>query len=181
MLFRSNSSYSIVVKFDFQGNVVWSVKIDPTENQWYNLYSVELCSDGNLIVLGDDMIVTKLDRTNGNIMWQIKFDDNDYSWNNFAGSTTTDGDYIVAAQEDNNDTVLRVFRLSGMDGSKVWDKKIYTSWQGDVGSMYINDDYEAQSIDVDSTHITLSATRYINSYGDNQAVIIRIQIGRAHV
>jgi len=117
------------------------------------LMSVDLLSDGNVITVDEDGVITKLNSSNGDIMWQVKAD-NGPSWDgDFRGTATPDGDYIITNDEDDNYTQY-VMRVSGSDGTSVWDKRITRTYGGDNGEVTSNDD--GQYIDCNATHLAIA-------------------------
>ena len=149
----NGSRGALVAKYDYEGGPVWAVYIDPPNNTGNALMSVDLLSDGNLITVDEDGIVTKLDKTDGSILWQVKAD-TDPSWDgNFRGTATPDGDYIITNYED-NDYTQYVMRVSGVDGSSVWNKRISRTYGGDNGE--VQADSDAQYIDCNATHLTIA-------------------------
>mgnify|MGYP000879150003 CR=1 FL=1 len=149
----NGSRGGLVIKYDIDGNQQWAVYINPANNTGNALMSVDLLSDGNLITVDEDGVVTKLDKTDGSILWQVKAD-NGPSWDgDFRGTATPDGDYIITNYED-NDYTQYVMRVSGVDGGSVWDKRISRTYGGDNGEVTSNDD--GQYIDCNATHLAIA-------------------------
>lgn len=149
----NGSRGGLVIKYDIDGNQQWAVYINPANNTGNSLMSVDLLSDGNVITVDEDGVITKLDSSNGDIMWQVKAD-NGPSWDgDFRGTATPDGDYIITNYED-NDYTQYVMRVSGSDGTSVWDKRISRTYGGDNGEVTSNDD--GQYIDCNATHLTIA-------------------------
>jgi hypothetical protein len=149
----NGSRGGLVIKYDIDGNQQWAVYINPENNTGNALMSVDLLSDGNVITVDEDGVITKLNSSNGDIMWQVKADDNP-SWDgDFRGTATPDGDYIITNYED-NDYTQYVMRVSGNDGTSVWDKRISRTYGGDNGEVTSNDD--GQYIDCNATHLTIA-------------------------
>jgi hypothetical protein len=148
----NGSRGGLVIKYDIDGNQQWAVYINPANNTGNALMSVDLLSDGNVITVDEDGVITKLNSGNGDIMWQVKAD-NGPSWDgDFRGTATPDGDYIITNYED-NDYTQYVMRVSGSDGSSVWDKRITRTYGGDNGEVTSNDD--GQYIDCNATHLVI--------------------------
>ncbi len=169
----NGSRGSLVAKYDYEGGLVWAVYIDPANNTGNALMSVDLLSDGNLITVDEDGVVTKLDKTDGSILWQVKAD-TDPSWDgDFRGTATPDGDYIITNYEDDNYTQY-VMRVSGSDGSSVWDKRITRTYSGDNGE--INADDDAQYIDCNATHVTIAGRSYPPGGGNQVGLVYSFPI-----
>ncbi len=144
---------SLVVKYDIDGNQQWAVYIDPANNTGNALMSVDLLSDGNVIAVDEDGVVTKLNSSDGSIIWQVKAD-NGPSWDgDFRGTATPDGDYIITNYED-DDYTQYVMRISGSDGSSVWNKRIRRTSDGNNGEVDADDD--SQYIDCNATNLTIT-------------------------
>lgn len=167
-----------VFKFNIAGNLQWSKYVDSDSNTNIELRTVDLTTYGEgqtaAFVMGDDRSVTKLD-SNGDILWQVYT--GDVSLNaDPRGCVTPEGDYIVLFNEDNN-YHLYVTRLSGVDGSVIWQKDIsYHQGYNWNGELYVYDDFDATNIDCDATTISIAGTSYY--YDGNNGVyrgyVIRI-------
>jgi hypothetical protein len=169
----NGSRGSLVAKYDYEGGPVWAVYIDPANNTGNALMSVDLLSDGNVITVDEDGVITKLDSSDGSIMWQVRAD-TDPSWDgDFRGTATPDGDYIITNYEDDNYTQY-VMRVSGSDGSSVWDKRITRTYSGDNGE--INADDDAQYIDCNATHVTITGRTYPPGGGDQVGLVYSFPI-----
>ncbi len=156
----------LVIKFDFLGNQQWAVYIDPSDNTGMDVFSIDLLPDGNLIALGEDGVVTKLNSSNGDIIWQTMIDGGPDWDSQFKGTATLDGDYIFTNYED-DDYTMYVRRVSGTDGSVMWTKQISRYFNGENGEIYPQDDYSAQYIDCNSTHVTIAGSTYLNFNGNS--------------
>ena len=168
----NGSRGSLVVKYDYEGTQVWAVYIDPSDNTGNTLMSVDLLSDGNLITVDEDGVVTKLNSGNGDIIWQVKAD-NGPSWDgDFKGTATPDGDYIITNYED-DDYTQYVMRISGSDGSSVWNKRITRTYGGDNGELNADDD--TQYIDCNSTNLTIAGRTYPPN-GDSTGIVYSFPI-----
>ena len=163
----SGSKGSFIIKYDSSGTEQWAVYVDPISSTGNTVNSIDLLSDGNLITVADDGIVTKLSASDGSIIWQIRIDpNNDISWDSdFRGSATPNGDYIFTNYEDNNYTMY-VICVNGSDGSIQWAKQISRTWGGNNGEIYPQDDYEAQYIDCGPTNVVIGASSYIYLNGN---------------
>ena len=168
---NGNNRSSLVIKHDIAGNQEWAVYIDPANNTGGHVTSVDLLADGNIITVDENGTVTKIDSSDGSIIWQVTIDDGP-SWNNeFRGTATPDGGYILTSDED-SDYTMYVARISGTDGSVEWTKRITRTFGGDTGEIYPQDDYDAQYIDCNSTHVTIAATTYLNNASPEYAGIV---------
>ena len=153
---------AIVVKYDVTGTQQWSVYVDSDNNMGNELTSIDLLSDGNIIVCDEDGTVTKLDSSNGDIMWQMEIDSGP-SWDgNFRGTATPDGNYIFTNYED-NDYTMYVICISGSDGSMIWAKQISRVSGNNNGEIRPENDFDAQYIDCNSTHVTVATSTELNS------------------
>ena len=153
----NGSRGSLVVKYDYEGTQMWAVYIDPSDNTGNSLTSVDLLSDGNLVTVDENGIVTKLDKTDGSILWQVQADTNP-SWDgDFRGTATPDGDYIITNYED-NDYTQYAMRISGSDGTSVWNKRITRTYGGSNGEMQADDN--TQYIDCNATNLTIAGRTY---------------------
>jgi hypothetical protein len=160
-MWNGNNRGSLVIKHDIAGNQEWAVYVDPANNTGGHVTSVDLLADGNIITVDENGTVTKIDSSDGSIIWQVTIDDNP-SWNNeFRGTATPDGGYILTSDED-NDYTLYVARISGNDGSVEWTKRITRTFGGNTGEIGPQNDYDAQYIDCNSTHVTIAANSYLN-------------------
>lgn len=159
---------SFVVKYDVSGVEQWAVHIDPASNTGNSVTSVDLLTDGNLIVVDEEGCVTKLNSSNGSIIWQVRVDpSNNISWNSdFRGTATPDGNYIFTNYED-NDYTLYVMCVSGTNGSEIWSKRITRFFAGTNGEIYPQDDFDAQYIDCNATSVTIAASTYFNLNGNS--------------
>jgi len=161
-MWNGNNRGSLVIKHDIAGNQEWAVYVDPANNTGGHVTSVDLLADGNIITVDENGTVTKIDSSDGSIIWQVTIDDNP-SWNNeFRGTATPDGGYILTSDED-NDYTLYVARISGNDGSVEWTKRITRTFGGNTGEIGPQNDYDAQYIDCNSTHVTIAANSYLNN------------------
>ena len=168
----NGSRGGLVVKYDIEGDQVWAVYINPANNTGNSIMSVDLLSDGNVITVDEDGVITKLDSGNGDIMWQVKADTGP-SWDgDFRGTATPDGDYIITNYED-NDYTQYVMRVSGIDGSSVWNKRITRTYGGDNGE--INADDGAQYIDCNATNLTIAGRTYPPN-GDSTGIVYSFPI-----
>ena len=168
----NGSKSAIVIKYDSEGTQMWAVYIDPADQTGNSLMSVDLLSDGNLVTVDENGVVTKLDSGNGDIIWQVKAD-NGPSWDgDFRGTATPDGDYIITNYED-NDYTQYVMRVSGIDGSSVWNKRITRTYGGDNGE--INADDGAQYIDCNATNLTIAGRTYPPN-GDSTGIVYSFPI-----
>jgi hypothetical protein len=148
---------SLVIKYDIDGNQQWAVYIDRPSYTGNELTSIDLLGDGNLITVDEDGVVTKLSSGDGSIIWQVSAD-NGPSWDgNFKGTSTPDGDYIIVNYED-NDYTMYVMKVSGSDGSSIWNKRITRTYNGDQGEVLAEDDFNAQYIDCNATHVTIAGS-----------------------
>lgn len=170
---------SLVIKFDIDGNQQWAVYVDPANNTGNSVTSIDLLSDGNLIVVDEEGYVTKINSGNGSIIWQVRVDpNNDIDWDSdFRGTATPDGNYIFTNDEE-DDYTLYVLCVSGTDGSEIWSKRITRFFAGTNGEFYIQDDFDAQCIDCNATSVTIAASTYIyiNGNSTDGGVIINIPI-----
>lgn len=175
----NGSKGSVVIKFDIDGNQQWAVHIDPAANTGNSIMSIDLLSDGNVIVVDEDGCVTKLNSSNGSIIWQVRVDpNNDISWDSdFKGTATPDGNYIFTNYED-DDYTLYVLCLSGTDGSEVWSKRITRNFGGSNGEIQVQDDYDAQYIDCNATSVTIAASTYLyfNNNSTRAGLIINFPV-----
>jgi hypothetical protein len=165
---------SIVIKYDINGTQQWAVHVDSPNDTGNPITSIDLLSDGNLIAIDEEGIVTKINSSNGNIIWQVRVDPNDdISWDsNFKGTATPNGNYIFTNYED-DDYTLYVMCISGTDGSEVWSKRITRNFGGSDGEIYPQDDYEAQCIDCNDTSVTIAASTYLYfNNNDNYAGLV---------
>jgi hypothetical protein len=101
----------------------------------------------------EEGIVTKLSSDTGEIFWQVQADTGPDWDGNFRGTATPDGDYIITNYEDDNYTQY-VMRISGSDGSSVWNKRITRTYGGEDGE--INAISSSQYIDCNETHLTIA-------------------------
>jgi len=148
-----NTRASLVVKYNVAGDQQWAVYIDSANNLGNELYSIDILADGSLLTVDEDGIVTKLSSDTGEIFWQVQADTGP-SWDgNFRGTATPDGDYIIANYED-NDYTQYVMRISGADGSSVWNKRITRTYAGNNGE--INANSNSQYIDCNETYLTIA-------------------------
>lgn len=174
----TGSKGSLVAKYDSTGVKQWAVHIDPAGNTGNTVFSVDLLPDGNLITVADgDGIVTKINSSDGSIMWQI-MNDGDPSWDSdFRGTATPDGNYILANYED-NDYTMYVICVNGTDGSILWTKQISRAWAGDNGEIYPQNDYDAQYIDCNDTHVVIAGTSevYYNDNNHQAGVVISLPL-----
>jgi len=167
---NTTSKGGAMLKFDSAGDLVWAKYLDDNSNTGIELRTVDLTTYGEggtaAFVVGDDRSVTKIDN-NGNIIWQVST--NDVSLNTDPrGCVTPEGDYIVLFNEDNN-YHLFVTRLSGVDGSVVWQKDIsYHQGYNWNGELYMFDDFDATNIDCDATTISITGSSYY--YDGNNGV-----------
>jgi len=171
------SRSGLVMKYDINGTQQWAVYVDPDSNLGITIQSVDVLADGNIICVGDYGITTKLNSSTGAIIWQVKIDDY-MSWNaDFKGTATSDGDYIFANYEDNN-YKMYVMKVSGTDGSVLWTKEISRYFAGTTGEIYPENDYDAQYIDCNTTHVTIGASSYIYLSGQDiyNGLVINIPI-----
>ena len=169
----SGSRGSLVVKYDIDGNQQWAVYIDPANNTGNALMSVDLLSDGNVIAVDEDGIVTKLDSSDGSIIWQVKAD-NGPSWDSdFRGTATPDGDYIITNYED-DDYTQYVMRVSGSDGSSVWNKRIRRAYGGENGELRADDD--SQYIDCNETRLTIAGRSEQPNNGNDVGIVYSFPI-----
>jgi len=167
----TGSKGSLVIKYDIDGNQQWAVHIDPSDNTGNEITSIDLLADGNLITVDEEGHVTKIDSDDGSIIWQVEVDQGP-SWDgNFRGTTTPDGGYIVTNYED-DDYTMYVIRLSVTDGSVEWAKRISRMWAGNNGEVYPENDFDAQYIDCNSTHVTVAGTTYLNNASPEYAGIV---------
>jgi len=144
---------SLVIKYAVDGEQLWAVYIDPANNMGNELYSIDILADGSLLTVDEDGVVTKLSSDTGEIFWQVKADTGP-SWDgNFRGTATPDGDYIITNFED-NDYTQYVMRVSGSDGSSVWNKRITRTYDGNNGE--INANSNSQYIDCNETYLTIA-------------------------
>lgn len=161
----------LVIKYDIAGSQQWAVYVDPSSHTNISINSIDVLTDGNIITVGDDAVVTKLDSSDGSIIWQVDIDDS-MSWNaNFKGTATPEGDYIFTNYEDNN-YKLYVMRLSGTDGSVMWTKEISNFFNGSDGEIYPDNQFDAQYIDCNATYVSIGATRYNNNASPNTVGLV---------
>jgi hypothetical protein len=168
----NGSKGSLVVKYDAEGTQQWAVYIDPSDNTGNELMSIDLMSDGNLVTVDEDGTVTKLNSSDGSIMWQVRADTGP-SWDgSFRGTATPDGDYIITNYEDDNYTQY-VMRISGVDGSSVWNKRITRTDGDNNGQMDADDD--SQYIDCNATYVTIAGgSEKVN--GDSVGIVYSFPI-----
>ena len=153
---------AIVIKYDVQGVQQWAVYVDSANRMGNEITSIDLLSDGNIIVCDEDGVVTKLNSETGAIIWQVEIDSGP-SWDaNFRGTATPNGNYIFTNYES-NDYTMYVICISGADGSSVWTKQITRTLGGSNGEIIPEDDFNAQYIDCNDTRVTISATTNLNS------------------
>ena len=146
--------------------------------------SIDLLSDGNLIVVDEEGYVTKINSSDGSIIWQVRVDpSDDISWDSdFKGTATPDGNYIFTNYED-NDYTLYVLCVSGTDGSEVWSKRISRNFGGSNGEIYPQDDYSAQCIDCNASSVTIAASTYLyfNNNSTNACLVINIPVSGENI
>ena len=171
----NGSRGSLVVKYNISGVEQWAVYIDPSNNTGNELSSIDLLADGNLITVDEEGVVTKLDKDDGSIIWQVQAD-TDPSWDgDFKGTATPDGDYIIVNYES-DDYTMYVMRVSGVDGSSMWNKRITRTYGGQTGEIYAEDDFDAQYIDCNDTYLTIGATSEHPDTGDKSGLVISFPI-----
>jgi hypothetical protein len=171
----NGSRGSLVVKYNISGVEQWAVYIDPSNNTGNELSSIDLLADGNLITVDEEGVVTKLDKDDGSIIWQVQAD-TDPSWDgDFKGTATPDGDYIIVNYES-DDYTMYVMRVSGVDGSSMWNKRITRTYGGQDGEVYAEDDFDAQYIDCNATYLTIGATSEHPDTGDRSGLVISFPI-----
>lgn len=157
-----NNRGAAVIKYDVSGVEQWAVYVDANNRMGNEVNSIDLLADGNIIVCDEDGTVSKLNSETGEIIWQIETDSGP-SWDaNFRGTATPNGNYIFANYED-NDYTMYVICISGEDGSSVWTKQITRTFGGNNGEIIPEDDFNAQYIDCNDTHVTIAATTNLNS------------------
>lgn len=150
----NNTKASLVIKYAVDGEQLWAVYIDPDNNMGNGLSSIDILADGSLLTVDEEGIVTKLSSDTGEIFWQVQADTGP-SWDNdFKGTATPDGDYIITNFED-NDYTMYVMRISGSDGSSVWNKRITRTYGGQNGEVTAENDFNAQYIDCNATYLTI--------------------------
>lgn len=175
----SNNKASLVAKFDAAGDKQWAVYIDPSNNIGEEVTSIDLLSDGGLITVTEDRVITKLDSSDGSIIWQVTIDsDDDQAWNgNFRGTATPEGNYIVTNFEDDN-YKLFVICVSGTDGTILWQKAISRAFGNQDGQVYAEDDYAAQYIDCNADSITIAGTSeiYLNNSTTRAGIVINFPV-----
>lgn len=170
---------SLVAKFDVTGAKQWSVYIDPSNNTGEDVTSIDLLSDGSLITVTEDRVITKLNSSDGSIIWQVTVDsDDNESWDgNFRGTATPDGNYIVTNFEDDN-YKLFVICVSGTDGTILWQKVISRAFGNQNGEVYAEDDYSAQYIDCNADSVTIAGTSeiYLNGTSIRAGIVINFPV-----
>jgi len=155
--YSNGTRAGLVIKYDITGTQQWAVYIDSANNMQNEVYSIDLLSDGNLITVDEDGVVTKIDSSNGDILWQVTVDSGP-SWDSdFRGTAAPNGNYIFTNYED-NDYTMYVMCISGTDGSSVWTKQISRFYNGSYGQIYPQNDFSAQYIDCNDTFITIAGS-----------------------
>lgn len=169
----NGSKGALVVKYDIYGTQQWAVYTDPDNNTGNELTSVDLLSDGNIITVDEEGVVTKLNSSDGSIMWQVQAD-RDPSWDSdFRGTATPDGDYIITNYED-DDYTQYVMRVSGSDGSSVWNKRIRRAYGGENGELRADDD--SQYIDCNETRVTIAGRSEQPGNGNDVGIVYSFPI-----
>ena len=141
----SNYHNVLAMKLNSSGVRQWSKYIEDDTNSSQDAGTIIPDSSGNCFIISKNdnsyTLVTKLDNT-GALVWQVKQTDNN-NWDNYAvGGLDSNGDVIVMGSWYNNNTnndVTNIHKLSGADGSLVWSRDFSNQQDYDMYEYYDED------------------------------------------
>ena len=130
---RSSTFDFLTVKFDPDGNVLWSVTYGAPDGGTQEAYALAIADNGDVVVTGmsiygngtSDYVTVKYDGASGNVLWASRYNgaqnDNDYA---VSVAITSTGDVVVTGTSKENDTfsVYTTLKYAGGDGTELWKR-----------------------------------------------------------
>jgi hypothetical protein len=174
--YSQGSSGSVVVKFDSAGNIQWTKKFEANPSVWYEVDSIAIDSEDNVILAmttEGPLLVTKING-DGAILWQFRYG-NGSPLGIYAASVAVDmrdnsiilGGEMNSIASRNNDFIVVKFSSTG---SVLWQRSLGTNNNENV---WYNDGHQVASISGDYYYIAGTTHGY---GGTANAVAVRLPL-----